>query len=69
MSEVLARAGGNPEFVAPSANPFYCLPTGRQSPYGDQLLVMLESLVACKGTSLTSSSLVTASVMEWTFMM
>ena len=49
MTEVVAAAGDNPEFISPSANTVYCLPTGKQSMYGDQLLVMLESLVACKG--------------------
>ena len=50
--EALAKAveGVNPEFLPKSVNPFYTLPTGQQSPYGDVLLVMLESLVACKGT-------------------
>ena len=38
-----------PEFLPKSANPFYCIPTGSQSPYGDQLINMLESLVASKG--------------------
>ena len=48
LTKVLAGAS-NPEFITPSANPYYRLSTGCQSPYGDQLLVMLESLVACKG--------------------
>ena len=48
LTKVLAGAS-NPEFITPSANPYYRLPTGSQSPYGDQLLVMLESLMACKG--------------------
>lgn len=39
----------HPEFRATSANPFYSIPTGLQSPYGDQLIIMLESLVASKG--------------------
>ncbi len=38
-----------PEFLPKSANPFYSIPTGNQSPYGDQLINMLESLVASKG--------------------
>ena len=38
-----------PEFLPNSTNPFYDLPTGSQSPYGDQLVSMLESLVAFKG--------------------
>ena len=49
--DVLAKAveGVDPEFLPKSVNPFYTLPTGQQSPYGDQLIVMLESIVACKG--------------------
>lgn len=38
-----------PEFRPSSANPFYNIPTGLQSPYGDQLITMLESLVASNG--------------------
>ena len=38
-----------PEFRPTSANPFYDIPTGLQSPYGDQLMTMLESLVASGG--------------------
>ena len=38
-----------PEFLPQSANPYYRLPTGSQSPYGDLLILMLESLVASKG--------------------
>ena len=49
--EDLAKAveGINPEFLPKSVNPFYTQTTGQQSPYGDLLIVMLESLVACKG--------------------
>ena len=43
-----------PEFLPKSANPYYRLPTGSQSPYGDQLIVMLESLVASKGMQNTT---------------
>ena len=39
----------HPEFRATSANPFYSIPTGNQSLYGDQLLTLLESLVECGG--------------------
>ena len=38
-----------PEFLSPSANPFYRVETGCQSPYGDALVVQLQSLVECKG--------------------
>ncbi len=50
MSKAVEENGGNPEFVSSSVNPYYTLPTGSQSPYGDELVVMLESLVACRGT-------------------
>ena len=39
----------HPEFRPTSANPYYNIPTGLQSPYGDQLITMLESLVASNG--------------------
>lgn len=38
-----------PEFLPNSVNPFYDLPAGNQSPYGDECVMMLESLVASKG--------------------
>ncbi|XP_071511473.1 crystallin J1A-like [Diadema antillarum] len=39
----------NPEFRVPSANPFYCIETGKNTCYGDQTLSLLESLVRCGG--------------------
>ncbi|XP_064597453.1 crystallin J1A-like [Liolophura sinensis] len=39
------------EFWEPSQNPFYCIPTGRHSCYGDQAQAILESLVECKGVN------------------
>uniref|UniRef100_A0A8C2XSZ9 Selenoprotein J n=1 Tax=Cyclopterus lumpus TaxID=8103 RepID=A0A8C2XSZ9_CYCLU len=39
----------NPEFCPESANPFYRRQTGQQSCYGDQAVVLLESLSACGG--------------------
>ena len=58
--EDLAKAveGVNPEFLPKSVNPFYTQTTGQQSPYGDLLIVMLESLVACKGKSVAYDSAV-----------
>ena len=44
----------HPEFRPTSANPFYDIPTGLQSPYGDQLMTMLESLVASGGDCTTA---------------
>ena len=51
QEDVLAKAveGVNPEFLPKSVNPYYTQTTGQQSPSGDELIVMLESLVACKG--------------------
>ncbi len=37
------------EFWTPSANPYYTIPTGKNSAYGDQAYVLLKSLVQCKG--------------------
>lgn len=39
------------EFWQPSHNPFYRIPVGKQTCYGDQLLVVLESLVEQKGVN------------------
>ena len=44
-----AVEGVDPEFLPKSVNPYYTQSTGQQSPYGDLLVVMLESLVASKG--------------------
>lgn len=40
------------EFWNPSANPFYCLETGKQTCYGDQAHAILMSLAQCKGFNL-----------------
>lgn len=47
--EAVLEGLDHPEFRPTSANPFYNIPTGQQSPYGDQLITMLESLVASNG--------------------
>eukprot|EP00058_Branchiostoma_floridae_P023901 XP_002609391.1 hypothetical protein BRAFLDRAFT_124615 [Branchiostoma floridae] len=39
----------SPEFRQPSANPYYRIETGRNSCYGDQAYVILESLAECQG--------------------
>ena len=49
MKEVLS-GGLDPAFSPVSHNPFYCLKTGNQSPYGDQLIVQLKCLAEYKGT-------------------
>jgi hypothetical protein len=46
----------HPEFRPTSANPYYNIPTGLQSPYGDQLITMLESLVASNGFDAADSA-------------
>lgn len=51
MEKAVAGCRQAPEFLPVSANPFYCIPTGNQSPYGDLMMTMLESLVECKGES------------------
>lgn len=48
LQEILAQHP-NPEFCPESANPFYRRQTGLQSCYGDQAVVLLESLSACGG--------------------
>ncbi len=52
MKKAVAKCPDAPEFLPVSANPFYTLPTGSQSVYGDQLMVMLQSLVECSGECL-----------------
>ena len=49
MEKAVSECRDAPEFLPVSANPYYCIPTGNQSPYGDELMVMLESLVECQG--------------------
>ena len=49
MERAVAMCRDTPEFLPVSANAYYCIPTGSQSPYGDERLTTLESLVECKG--------------------
>ena len=51
LKDVL-RGVDKPEFFEPSANPFYQLEVGAQSPYGDEMMVVLESLASCDGFNL-----------------
>ncbi|KXZ44235.1 hypothetical protein GPECTOR_70g465 [Gonium pectorale] len=37
------------EFMDPPRSPFYAYPSGRNSPYGEQTLVLLRSLAECRG--------------------
>ena len=54
------------EFWEPSQNPFYTIQTGRGTAYADQLIALLESLVACEGSSITSGIwLNNTAVNEW----
>eukprot|EP01050_Picozoa_sp_SAG11_P017475 SAG11_NODE_2525_length_3255_cov_1.657795_4_plen_128_part_00 len=38
-----------PEFLAPSINSFYCVPTGRQTCYGDHVWALLQHLTSTGG--------------------
>ena len=49
MQQAVLSCPDTPEFLTPSANPYYRLPLGQPSPYGDQIMVQLRSLVSCKG--------------------
>eukprot|EP00112_Aurelia_sp_Birch-Aquarium-sp1_P019847 Seg5.3 transcript_id=Seg5.3/GoldUCD/mRNA.D3Y31 product="Crystallin J1C" protein_id=Seg5.3/GoldUCD/D3Y31 len=48
LNEVL-KDHENPEFIAPSQNPFYNIETGKQTCYGDQAYAVLRSLTESKG--------------------
>ena len=39
-----------PEFLVPSSNPYYRIPYGSQSHYGDHIPPVLRSIAQCKGT-------------------
>ena len=49
MQKAISADPTKPEFLIPPGNPFYHLPCGSQSPYGDQLMVLLRSMAKCKG--------------------
>lgn len=49
MSSAVSADPDKPEFISPSKNGFYKLPTGAQSNYGDQMMVTLRSLAQSKG--------------------
>jgi hypothetical protein len=48
----LVGDGRPPEFHTPPANPYYRLEVGKQTCYGDQAFVLLQSLVECGGLNL-----------------
>eukprot|EP00731_Ephydatia_muelleri_P038458 Em0769g2a len=50
------KGHAQPEFLPQSVNPYYRLATGRQSFYGEHLIILLRSLVACKGVDTTHLS-------------
>jgi hypothetical protein len=45
-----------PEFLEPGVNPYYTLPAGASSCYGDQMLCALESLTSASSSSSSPSS-------------
>ncbi|XP_021359058.1 crystallin J1A-like [Mizuhopecten yessoensis] len=49
MKKVVEDCQQKPEFLPESRCPFYSLPTGRYSSYGDQTFVLLKSMVENKG--------------------
>lgn len=49
MKQATSSCIDHPEFRTPSANPFYRRPCGSQTAYGDQIMVLLRSLVHCNG--------------------
>ena len=49
MSSAISADPDKPEFISPSRNGFYKLPTGAQSNYGDQMMVTMRSLAHSKG--------------------
>ncbi|XP_022098938.1 crystallin J1A-like isoform X2 [Acanthaster planci] len=53
LAAVLAKHD-KPEFIPEGQSPFYKIPTGSQSIYGDQCYVMLKSLVENKGLNVES---------------
>ena len=55
LTEVL-KDHENPEFIAPSHNPFYRIETGKQTCYGDQAFAVLKSLTEAKGESMLSGA-------------
>ena len=51
MIKAVSEHPDKPEFHNPSSNPFYHVPCGSLSHYGDQILPILRSLAECKGKS------------------
>ena len=54
--EAVTAGLDEPEFLSPPANPFYRVDTGCQSPYGDALVVQLQSLAERKGVLCVTES-------------
>ena len=51
MIKAVSEHLDKPEFNKPSSNPFYHVPCGSLSYYGDQILPILRSLAEYKGKS------------------
>ena len=49
LQAAIQGKGEEIEFLEPAANPFYRIPTGNNTCYGDQAYVVLESLATCGG--------------------
>lgn len=49
LKAAIAGHPDTPEFHEPTANPYYHVPTGSLSHYGDQIIPILRSLAECKG--------------------
>ena len=45
LDELVEGNTGHPEFMYPMSSPLFSAPPGAQSPYGDELVMMLETLV------------------------
>ncbi|XP_011402421.1 PREDICTED: crystallin J1A-like isoform X1 [Amphimedon queenslandica] len=54
MSSAISADPDKPEFISPSKNGFYKLPTGAQSNFGDQMMVTVRSLAHSKGLNIES---------------
>jgi len=52
INEIIDKSGNVPEFHVPSCNPYYCIETGKNSCYGDQCFVLLQSLASCNGLNI-----------------
>jgi len=49
LRTIVSSASMQPEFYSPPQNPFYSIPVGSNTCYGDQIMALLESLAESKG--------------------